>query len=174
MQHIRVSFLYFGSKIQASIVKIYIKKKKKKSRTSALLSQISTQDVLIITDFRKILLCSLCIILAISAQECNQVFSTVQVSKENWGRSFLLAGKLSGVILNELKSSILLQVDCTAISIIVHPTCSNIFDIDVANVFDFIVLLLYLLQLRKSSYSSKISYLYEITILSVSVLISTV
>lgn len=29
MQHIRVSFLYFGSKIQASIVKIYIKKKKK-------------------------------------------------------------------------------------------------------------------------------------------------
>lgn len=30
MQHIRVSFLYFGSKIQASIVKIYIKKKKKK------------------------------------------------------------------------------------------------------------------------------------------------
>ena len=32
MQHIRVSFLYFGSKIQASIVKIYIKKKKKKKQ----------------------------------------------------------------------------------------------------------------------------------------------
>ena len=39
----------------------------------------------IITDPRKILLCSLCIILAISVEEGKQVSSTVQVSKQNEG-----------------------------------------------------------------------------------------
>ena len=38
-------------------------------------------------------------------------------------------------------------ITCTAILIIVHPTCSNIFNIAAANVFDIIVLLLHLLQL---------------------------
>ena len=71
MQHIRVSFLYFGSKIQASIVKIYIKKKKKKKQDECTVELDKHAGCLIITDFRKILLCSLCIILAISAQECN-------------------------------------------------------------------------------------------------------
>ena len=38
-------------------------------------------------------------------------------------------------------------ITCIAILIIVHPTCSNIFNIAAANVFDIIVLLLHLLQL---------------------------
>ena len=83
---------------------------------------------LIITDPHKILLFSLSIISAISAWESIHIQSSPTVWGKRW-RSFLVAGKLSGVILNALKRSILQWAGCTAIFLIMQPASSNIFNI---------------------------------------------